>query len=207
MFEKLQLTDLIRWGYGGFLLTGIAALFAPSEVKEAIEVGGTVVAPLVILAIGAAVYLLHRYVIGELLVYPLTRFTHFLIDKYFHGGVPSSPTGFLGDRGVGFWQRRAAYTEIRRGFFQENQRKRLDLDHSEAHVLWLTAVECTGACIYAASGGSTSDAIFRLFLIAAFAATISAMALDIRIHQNEHRLLSRYSSDVEAFLRNEGYTR
>jgi hypothetical protein len=65
-----NLDRLIRYGYSGFLLTGILLFLVPTRVHPALEAGGAVVTPLVILAAGAAVYAIYRYVLNELLLAP-----------------------------------------------------------------------------------------------------------------------------------------
>lgn len=212
MLDKLQLNQLIRYGYGGFLLTGIVAFFAPKQIKDAIEAGGTVVSPLVILAIGAAIYILHRYVLGELFIYPITHLFHWLFDKMFGRGRVSRPTGHLASKGVQFGRRQSAYTDVRRQLFSEDERKRLDLDHSEAHVLWITALESAGAFVYLSSLDLTlpeapSENIYWFFLATTVAVTVSALWLDIRLHQNEYRLLTRteLNPPLDQFLRAKGY--
>src|SRR6266542_4664511 len=73
---------LIRYGYSGFLLTGILLFLMPGGVRPAIEAGGAVVAPLAILAAGAAVYTLYRYALNELFLAPFVLHPlHSLIDR------------------------------------------------------------------------------------------------------------------------------
>jgi len=65
--KRFELDRLIRYGYAGFLLVGILLLIVPGQVAPILAAGGTVVTPLVILAVGAAVYTLYRYVFNEML--------------------------------------------------------------------------------------------------------------------------------------------
>ena len=211
MLEKLQLTQLIRHGYGGFLLTGIVAFFAPAKLKEAIEAGGAVVAPLVILAIGTAIYVLYRYILGELLLFPFTHSVHWAFDKVFGDGTASSPIGLLAEKGVTLGRRRSAYTDVRRQLFSEDQRKRLDLDHSEAHILWITAVESSGGLLYVstlATSSTPSTNVWWFFLFASIAVTPAALLHDIQLHRNEYHLLnsSTFNPSLDNFLRANGYT-
>jgi hypothetical protein len=209
IFEKIRLTQIIRYGYAGFLAAGIAAFLAPAEVKPGIEAAGHVVAPLVVFAIGACIYVLYRYVLGELMIFPLVHYIHYLVDTQLFGKAEArSPITFLARQGVRLGQRRNAYTDIRRGVFKDAERTRLDLDHTEIAVLYLTAVEFAGAWIYLAASRSGSAASGWFFAVTAVLVGIAAIIADIKQHVYEFQLLQRpvMLADLSKMLQDNGYT-
>src|SRR5262245_37016062 len=52
--------EVLRYGFGGFLAFLVAALIFPNGTKTVLESLGTVVAVLVAIALGGAIYALHR---------------------------------------------------------------------------------------------------------------------------------------------------
>jgi len=207
MFEQLQLPRLIRYGYPGFLLVAIAAYFDHHKVHEMVSAAGTVVAPLVVFAIGACIYVLHRYVLGELIIYPGTHFIHWLLDCRSDKQKRTSVTGYLGSLKVEFGQRRSAYTDIRRGLFSDKQRERLDLDHTDAHIVWLTAVEFAGTAIYLLITNGHDIGPKWFFCVATIPLVISGIMMDIRQNRKEYQLLNTdtMQSKVIEFLKKKGY--
>lgn len=205
MIERVQLSQLIRYGYAGFLLVALAALLVPEIVKPAIEAAGPVVAPISVLAIGIFIYVLHRYVIGEFLLYPFTHMLHRALDRI-RRSPTSSTVGYLQELGVPFFQRRAAYTDVRHDLLPEEWRRVLDLRHAEAHIIWLTSIECLGASIYLIIINEQRLARGILFSVAVVS-MLAGIALDIRQNQAETRMLRKHNENakVSLFLFERGY--
>ena len=205
---ELPLGLLVRYGYAGFLLVGLAALFRPDPVKGRIEALGAVVAPITILAAGACIYTLYRYLLGEYGLYPLMHWCHWIADRrWSHRATISSPTGWLGSLGVPFRSRRSAYSEIRQHIVPDTYRERFDYVHTEIHILYLTVVECAAAGLYAVTAaGLMSHRAIGLLLIAG-ACFFAAVVADVRQHRREFRFISKgeHGSSVERFLRENGY--
>jgi len=69
--ESLGVTihEVLRYGFGGLLLYGVAAVSAPAETKAALESLGTVISVSLAFALGAAIYAAYRPILGELLAY------------------------------------------------------------------------------------------------------------------------------------------
>lgn len=202
MLEKFNLSKIIR--YGGFLLTGIVSLLHPEILKKTIESTGNVVTPLIIFSIGACIYIMYRYVIGEFLLYPFTHFVHFLWDKiHKKNRVSTSVTGYLAKLGVKFGNRRQAYTEIRRSLLSEKIKNRLDVAHSETHILYITVLELFVLSVYL----QQSNKPFIIFLLISLIAFISAICADIQQHQIECRIIKFElpKSDLLPFLSSRGY--
>lgn len=204
--RRSDLDRLIRYGYSGFLLTGILLFLMPGRLRPALAAGGAVVAPLAILAAGAAVYTLYRYVLNEMLLSRfILHYLHSLIDR--RRATLTNPANFLVARykvppGLGH----DAYIEVRRGFFAEEQRLSFDRNHTEATIVWLTAVECTAAggalLLVPVSGVSPWKA--WLLLSAGVFTLVSAVAFDIRLFWQECRILSANSAGLPEFLQSRG---
>lgn len=210
MIERFPLSRLLRYGYGGFLLVGILSLIEPKIVKSSIAAAGSVVAPLVIFFVGVCIFVIYRYVLGEFILYQLMHAIHKILDRYMYGKRKvSSPTGYLQSLGIGRWQKRTAYTEIRRELFEKDEQERLDLAHSEIHVLYITAIEFFAAAtyLYLSTNGSSRPFLMAFFLVGAVLTLIAAIITDIQQHRIEYRLL-RYGikfDELAGFLRKRGY--
>jgi len=81
MIEKAAITEigvvrLLRYGYGGILFFLLVALIDPPYAGKVIDALGPVLSPLAALAIGAAIYVFHRHVVGELFVYRAVHYLH-----------------------------------------------------------------------------------------------------------------------------------
>lgn len=206
--KRTDLDRLIRYGYSGFLLTGIFLFLVPDRVHPALEAGGTVVSPLVILAGGAAVYTLYRYVLNEMFLSPIILHPlHSLVDWIGRRDEPSNPANFLAKHNVHFLLRHQAYIEIRRGFFDEEQRRAFDRNHTEATVVWLTAVECTiaGAILLRVGVGAVPLWKSWMLLCVGISTLVAAILMDIRLFQQECRILKTRQNDLPKFLRDRGF--
>ncbi|MCJ7577544.1 MAG: hypothetical protein MUO91_03755 [candidate division Zixibacteria bacterium] len=207
LIGRLSISTILRYGYGGFLLVGLLALRDHVQVEAWIKATGTVVAPLIVFCVGACIYVVYRYVVGEFLFYPFMHSVHFLTDRLFYrDGQRTSPTGFLGQGGMCFSQRRQAYTAIRRGFFEPCMRETLNLAHSEIHILYLTAVEFAAATSLWWTDPS-HKVVSWVFIVAAAVTFIAAVVTDINQHKMEYRLLRNLKDKVALtnFLSLTGY--
>src|SRR5574340_865811 len=104
MLKRLSLNQIMRYGYGGFLLVGILAVLEPERVEPAIKAAGIVVAPMIIFALGTAIFVIHRHIFGQYVFYQLTHFLQWLLDR------DNSPTVFVAKLNIRFGLRRRAYT-------------------------------------------------------------------------------------------------
>jgi hypothetical protein len=205
-FRRSDLDRLIRYAYSGFLLTGILLFLVPDRIHPALVAGGDVVAPLVILAAGAAVYTLYRYVLNELFLSPfILHPLHALVD--WGAEIPTNPANFLAKcYNVPKRLRHQAYVELRRSFFDERQRQSFDRNHTEATVVWLTAIECTvasGVLLGADIGGIPPWKSWSLLFVGILT-LVAAIMMDIRLFQQECRILRAEAERLPAFLRSHG---
>jgi hypothetical protein len=213
MIEKFPLARLFPYGYSGILLVVILSLIKPGLVRCIIDRVDSVTVLLGIFFMGAFIFGIYRYLIGELLLYPLTHYMHNFDDRL-RKRDSTNPVQYLRDRGVSSYREaREAYTVIRRELFKKEDRERLDLAHSEIHILYITAVEFAVTCLYLWLKEFPSPPIAHLLvasmplLIPLLVAILAAMLADIQQHKIEHRLI-KYKMpgyELKEFLLNRGY--
>ena len=196
---------LIRYAYSGFLLVGILLFTMPRRIQPILEAGGSVVTPLTILAAGAVVYVLYRYVLNDLILsllilHPL----HGFIDRFWRRSVPTNPANFLTKvYKVPRWLGHQAYAEVRRGFYSEEQRKSFNRNHTEATIVWLTAIECTfaGGILNRVALPEVSPWKGWLLLGVGLLTIVAAVVTDIHLFQQECRALRANEVRLSTFLR------
>lgn len=202
MTKTLGLSRLLRYGYAGFLLLGVFLLTSDtSKLKPAIEAAGSVLGPIVVLAAGAGIYVLYRYLLGEWLLFPLAHGLDWLMWKVFPRSLePVSPIWYLARLGVRFGSRRLAYNTVRRAGLEPAIAERLDVAHSEAHMPYLTAV------IFIASYGTFArQEVLLLWL--GLLTLAAALANDVRQHREELPTLKGHLSErkLQELLKTHGF--
>jgi len=205
MLDKFPKSTILKYAYGGFLLVGIIAYIDHSILAASIAAMGPVVTPLVIFFLGTCIYVVYRYIIGELFLYPITHSLMYLISKqYFKFEEHLSPTSYLGKAGVQFTQRRAAYSEIRRDYLEEKDRERFDFAHSAIHILYITAIELGVTGVFAPNAGGLT--LSNYFLMGSILSLCSAIIIDIQQHRIEYKhLRSTPEEETKEFLKKKGY--
>lgn len=201
VFGRAELDRLIRYSYSGFLLTAILLFLIPDKVGPALQAGGSVVSPLVILAMGAAVYTLYRFVLNEMFLSPL--FLHPL-DAVLRR--KRSLSAILKKHKVRYLLVHQAYVEIRRGFFNQEQRRAFDRNHTEATIIWITAVECAfaGAILRFLPQVSVPRWKSVLLLACGVITLISAITMDMHLLAQETRVLRTGEAHLDEFLQSRG---
>lgn len=205
--NELGISRLIRYSYGGFLLLFIVSIINPEIVKSIINSLGTIISILVILNIGASIFVIHRYVLVEIFEFPLIDCIHNVID-YFHkntGADSTSPFKYIKSLGVKKGNSRAAYLAIRKEFFDSEKRKNVDIIHSELHILYITAEETLLTGIYLLYWDNQFHYIYLFTLSIIFA--LSAIIADIKQLQLECHSLKIKNSEgkLRSFLLEIGY--
>ena len=129
--SEVGIVRILRYGYGGMLLALLSAAIEPKAVALVVNTLGTIFALLTALGIGAGIYVVHRHVVGEVFLYPVLHFIHHIWDKIRRSsGVNSTNTvAYLRALGVKWGNGRAAYSAVRRLFFESNVREQLDIAH------------------------------------------------------------------------------
>lgn len=137
--------EVLRYAYGGLLVFLVAALTAPAATKTVVDALGTTMSLLTAVAVGAAVYIGHRPVLGELLY-----ILHEALHALFSWNSPRTCRSALFRRRfhVPFWQAAEAFRTVRdSNDFDQAKQRRYYLQHSELHTLYVTFIVLSlGAC-------------------------------------------------------------
>lgn len=198
---------LLKYSYGGFIVSIIAVLVDPEAVKRVATILGTVLSPLVTIGMGVCIYVLHREVFGELVLYRLLSFAHDCWDwvRGRKGNRVTNTLAYLGILGVRSGNRRAAYNAVRNSFFKPDMRGRFDILHTELHLLWITVDVLIIASFYQALA---MHSLYLLLPVLTFFLAVLAAVADIRQHQLEcHQLKIEEKRDggVTNFLKDNLY--
>lgn len=211
MPKDLNLTWIVRYGYGGALLYLIFVLHDPAEAKTITDASGSVLAPLLLLAAGACIYVFYRHLVGEWFLFPLAHFLDWWGVKgnrhETEGAV--SPIFWLRQQGVPLTSCRAAYSAIRQHQAKREARAIFDRDHSEIHILYLTFLALTPAAAIAWSDGAHGVALGCAFAAVVF--LIGGLRADVQLHRLEFPTLvpsdPERRAEVLEFLRLHGWFR
>ncbi len=205
IFTSLGLTPerVVAYAYAGLFVAFAGAIVDPVAVKRLVDSLGGFLSTLVTLALGVAVYVFHRQVLGELFLYHVHHLIHrgldFLAGR--SGNQLSSSTAYLGYLGVPLGSRRNAYGAIREVFLDEETKRRLDLAHGELHVLNLTAVGCLAVGLLRLFGSGRAASL--PWIVAGIVTYAGALVGEIRQHSLETRMLKSldYKSLMDFLLR------
>ena len=161
----LTLNHVFRYGFGGLLLFGIAAVLWPDYTQTRIAALGEVLAPLVAFSLGGAIYTLYRLLLGDWLIYWLVVSVHALLDSCCAHWTQDDVTCKLRYLSLHYklnenwnlgWKKgcrtiawpflwpflaRRAFRVLRDNgaAFDEENRKRFELTHSEYHLVYISA--------------------------------------------------------------------
>lgn len=201
--KDLNLSLLIRYGYTGLIVFVMLLMKDPARMKSYVEGAGAVLAPFVVLAIGACVYVLYRYLLGEWIFYPLAHFWDWLFSRANRGQKALSPFWYIRHRhGIPKRQCRDAYNAIRRELVPDPLKKQLDIAHAELYVLYITALMLPFAATI-----RPNLVPWQYIVGGAVIVQIGAWVADVRQHRYELRsIVSAQTSEALAeFLRKRGY--
>ncbi|MBD3673894.1 MAG: hypothetical protein HUJ26_10250 [Planctomycetaceae bacterium] len=220
----VQVQQLIRYGHGGLLVFGIVALYNPDFIKEIVTSLGGPLSMLMVLSIGAPIYVIHRYVIGEYCIYPLTNIIHIYVwDKIscklrkIKEFETTSVTGMLEQQGIkvesydwlfGYFLRRKVYSDWRQAYLPEKKKNLLNLFHAEVHILWISAVIVMGVILSSYMFSDVGDSIkgdLKYWCILFFVLVFSGLVGDIQLHSKQCRDLRSQEADLKKFLEEYGY--
>ena len=204
-FKDIGVARIFRYSYGGLLLMVLIAINFPLSLSPIIEALGLVLAPLTAIAIGTGIYIIHRYVIGEIFLYPFLNIVHNILDRIRKrkGLLTTNPLNYLHFIGVEKTEQRAAYLAVRSQLFNPSEKKELDVAHSELHILWITVDELLVTAFYLQAKHLTTHYFFSISILVAFCAIVA----DIRQHQLEcHKLkITNNKEKLLPFLKEMGY--
>lgn len=204
--KESSFARLLKYSYGGFVASVVAVLIDYEAVQRVVIALGPVLSPLAAIGLGVCIYVLHREVWGELVLYRFLSFVHDIYDqvKRQKGVRVTNTLTYLGSLGVQPRDRRAAYNAVRNSFFKADMRARFDLLHTELHLLWITVDVLIGAIAYQLA---THHPHLALSIATGFL-VLAAIVADIRQHQVEcHQLkiAEEKGAGVSNFLRENLY--
>jgi hypothetical protein len=146
--DKLGFTlrEFLRYGYAGLLLVLVAALLVPDITSKVMQTLGNVLSPLVVFALGAVIYSLHRALVNDYIIEPLVYWIHRPLE-YFWGyrrilGGHNSARHYL-EKTFGVSHRHSinALRIVRDDniFANDKARDRIHVQNSEITLLFVTA--------------------------------------------------------------------
>jgi hypothetical protein len=136
----IELSHLLRYFYGGFLLFVLARLVNPCAMGTVLKKVPWEIIALSALVIGCGIYAIHRGAIIPVHHLLLCAFLCIWEETRGVGETNSnSPTRWLGAMGVERGSRISAYTALRRSeFFSDKERRSFDLAHAESGLIVMT---------------------------------------------------------------------
>lgn len=151
--DKLGIRELLRYGYAGFLCALVAALVNGDGTERLVRQLGDVLAPLAALAVGAAVYLIFKTLVGELFLWRLLDWFHAKVEDLLNQTPTRCKVHFL-ETGCGVPQGQglAAYALLRDQLLDDHTRERFHIQHSEGYLLFVTAFVCGPASLLTHTG-------------------------------------------------------
>ena len=149
---NLATHNLIRYAFGGYFAAFLAATISPDAIGTTVGALGSVLSAVAALLIGVGIYVLHRYFVASLVLFPLRRlFIHLAQKKFPH----DSTMQVLAGAGVPFLLRQATLSGwlARRGeaILGEHNAERDRLRRAELNILYISAVELFIASFFAAN--------------------------------------------------------
>lgn len=151
--DKLGIRELLRYGYGGILCAVVAALVDGEATSKVVESLGDVLSSLAALAVGAAVYLIFKTLVGDLFLWPLINWSHAKVEDILKRTPTRCKVRYLErEQRVRRGQGLAAYALVRDRLLAEHARERFHVQHSEGYLLFLTAFVCGLGSFLACSG-------------------------------------------------------
>lgn len=207
----LSLGRLIRYAYSGFLFCLLAAHVEPEKTRQTVEALGPVLSPIVALLVGVGIWVFYREFIGELILYPIRHLIHTTCghvrnrwrSKRGKAPIPlGSFTHYFGTLKVTLGSRRWVYRTLRSSdILPETDRKKLELVHSEFHVLYITAVEFAGAALWQGALGRYPWFLASIALIT----LIVVFYIDIRQDAFETHVFRTLDDKIRPWLKELGF--
>ncbi len=179
VFKYISINKIARYAYPGFLILFMIYAYDVCSLRALITKENPVIIIIFTFTFGAAFYIVYRYTLGELL-YLLTNNLHRKFWK------ETSTLSFL-ESYVGRKNARRTYNYLRWFFFEEKQKKILDISHTELNLLYMTVVIGMGYFVYLISINAVYQGVTALIVtLVLYFASIYA---DIKQHEIERRLL------------------
>lgn len=203
---EIGVARFFRYSYGGILIFLLASIVEPTFVAGIVSSLGSILAPLVALVIGIGIYVIHRRVVGELLLYPILHVIHFVWNRVLgrRGRKSFETLDYLHSLGVNFFELRSAYAAWRESGITKTKTENINVAHSELHVLWITVDQLIVTILYVHFGQHGNITVYSW--VALFIALAAAIA-DINQHATETRLMmvAEKQGKVSKLLQDRGF--
>lgn len=208
--DKLGIRELLRYGYAGFLCVLVAALVDGDAIGALVRNLGDVLSPLTALAVGTAVYLVFRTLIGDLFLWRLINLSHAKVEDILKRTPTRCKVRYLEcEQHVRQGQGLAAYALVRDRLLSEHNRERFHVQHSEVYLLFLTAFVCGAASLLASSRvlpGEARPGVVLGLAVTAVVAFTAGMWHDIQICRAERAAIGALEgAEVQKTLRAGGF--
>jgi hypothetical protein len=208
--EKVGFTihEVLRYGYGGLLALLVAAIWDPAAVKEIVGALGAALVALIAFASGAAIFTATRNTLLLVVFWAAEHIYDCLLSSQPRDwkvpgiGWPLSwrpPTVktkyvFLRDEfGLRLMESEDAFRVIREeGLWSDRIQKRLYLQHSEIHSLYVTSF------VFLVGGLLVEHSSF--LIVVGILAAVTAGFADILVSRQEFSLLHRHKHDLRPIL-------
>lgn len=195
--------QLIGYVYSGILAVFIVTQVEPAFIKKTIDTTTALLFTIIALIIGIGLYVFYFRIIGEFVLYPFQHLVHWFVDRLRGktGREHTSCVRYFGALGVPVGFRRFAYEAIMALFHSDDVRRRIQLQHGELHVLYLTAVEGFAAAAYLFFQGRD----FQIWLVVGTVFFLGALLGDLRQHMLECTMIkAKGEQEVKKFLKDVG---
>ncbi|MGH8067087.1 MAG: hypothetical protein ACRERE_17975 [Candidatus Entotheonellia bacterium] len=208
--DKLGLRELLRYGYTGVLCALVAAVVDGTRTEQLVKHLGDVLSPLAVLAVGTAVYLVFRTVVGKLFLWRLIDWSHAKAEDLLGRPATRCKVRYLQDQhGVPRGQGLDAYVLVRDSLLPEAERERFHVQHSESYILFVTAFVCGSVSLLAYVGllpSVVSPATYASLGAAAVVALGAGLWHDIVLCRAERAAIGRLPREkVDATLWGSGF--
>ena len=151
--DKLGIRELLRYGYAGFLCALVASVVDGEGIEKLVKHLGDVLSPLAALAVGTAVYLIFKTLVGDLFLWRLVNWSHAKVEKLLKRTPTRCKVRYLeATLGVPHGKGLSAYALVRDKLLAEHTRERFHVQHSEGYLLFLTAFVCGPVSLLAYAG-------------------------------------------------------
>jgi len=197
ILKRLSIDKIVRYFYAGFLFLLGIIIFNKSEILPIIKDLGAVNTAICCFTIGAFFYTIYRYVIGEIFLYWFVYLIHWLIEICLSEKL--NLFSFMKNHNASVIKSRIFYNYIRRSFFDEEDRKKIDYAHSEIHMMYLTSMILFLIYFYVKYFLEINNNSPCYILWGAFIVFTSGIIIDIQQHRIEIRKL-KYEFDNEEII-------
>lgn len=208
IFSQLGAVRILRYTYGGLLFALLLAIVNTIKATQITEALNPLFTTIVIIITGIGIYVVHRHVLREIVIFPIVHHTYHLFGKILLGvKEPYDYIDFLKKLKIKPGLSRSAYSSIRQCLFTPKTRERLSFLHFELHILWITVEELLFFAFYIRYKNIPKESTFLMFIIIAAIIAVLGLLAEYRQNLDEYHMLMVYHKQgrLESFLKWHGY--